>query len=634
MASSDLEALIGGTLPTTDDAAVRLAAEIVGRLGAEFRSAGSFIEHPGSGVSFAIVPGGASVMGALASEQAHFDEAAFLDDPRHQDAVDAGELGVLRRTTLASVPALATRLSPFLLARAPMTRAQAEASGLFERSKTGPRIFGEALEEPYYFMPGELEALDVPSGFRLPDEQEWEHACRFGGSNPFRWGTELPSEPIDPPHPLGLRALGWHRERCAGRFRQSYLANAGATSDGVARGGAAALHPWQVGCAEWTLMLPSRRVRLSNDPIDGQYAVRWALDIPGLRQAAAEPAPLSERIVPTSAAASTRAIVEALGSGEPGARDGALQQAAQLGAGGLWSAQGVHVVPALIDALSAADDSEVPRVAGALAILAAGDPAAFSATGFDPARPGWMAACATNASRAVRCALDEQAPRLARLLEQGSARARIHVAYPLPLVAPRSEILAEALAAALRREDDELALLSEAIAYGLVAGRLRWSATPDFALPDGPLPRAARALMRVPMGHPPSEDERAALVELVRLRPADADDVPWRGGRLDMLAAFHLDAHDPSPLAAARFLASLARAAGAEHALVQSYVSGALALGFRGRRVDGAGELSDAERAVLDALSHFDIESPRIHGSFEALGVPAKAEARRRWLAS
>lgn len=636
MQPSILDALVDGATQAPLDPATThaLAVEVAARLGAGFRAIGAFVEHVPSGIELAVVPGGPSVMGALASEQAHFDDASVLDDPRHQAVVESGELELLRRATLASVPALGTRVRPFLLARAPMTRAQAEALGLARRSSAAPRIFGGQAEQAFYFLPGELDASLVPDGLRLPSEHEWEHACRFGGARPFRWGAELPTEPVDPPHPLGLLALGWHRERCAGSFRPSNDPEARPSADGIARGGAAALHPWQLGCAEWTLLLPYRRVRLTSDVIDGQHAVRWALDIPGLEPPGTDPEPLGEEVVPTLPSKRTLALVEALASNDARRWAEALGGATRLAAGGLWSAQCVHLVPALVDALARADDHTLPCASRALAIVAAGDPAAFSATGFDPTRPGWKAACATNAARALRASLATRAASLASLLEHPSPLVRTHAAYLLPLVAPDVEVVSGALSTALASERDELALLSEAIAYGLVARRRGPSASPRFGLGERPLPRAARVLASLPLGHVPSDDELTSLVEAARLVPVDVDRVPWHEGRLDMLVAFHLGEHDPRPLSAARFLARLARAAGTTHALAASYVSGALALGFRGRRLTTAQALTDAERAVLEDLSAFDVESPRVSGTFEALGIPATAPARRRWLAS
>lgn len=634
MTTPKLDDLPAGLSPDAwNDATQRaLAEEAASRLGEGFLARDGFVVHEASGLELAVVPGGSSVMGARAAEQAHFDDAAFLDDPRHRDAIESGELELLRRATLASVPAQRTQLRPFLLGRAPMTRAQAEALGLVNADSRQTRIFGSHADEPLYFVPGELDAAVVPHGLRLPTEEEWEHACRFGGAAPFRWGAELPTEPIDPPHPLGLRSLGWHRERCAGAFRPSYDAEAVPTADHVGRGGAAALYPWQTGCGEWTLLLPYHRVRLTSDFIDGQYAVRWALDLPGVEAKPALPGPLVEEVATTTASRETLALVEALGSGDEARLVEALDGAVRLAGRGLWSAQCVHLVSALVDALARAGDALLPRVARALGAVAAGDPSAFGATGFDPGRAGWRAACATNAARGLRAAVERSVDAIAALLGHPSAVARIHAAFLLPLVAPEYNVALGAISSALAKETDDHARLGEAIAYGLVARRTGHTTAPSFASGEGSLSRAARILATLPLGHAPSDDDVVALVDAARTAAVDAERLPWRDGRLDMLIAFHLDQHDPRPLAAARFLAKLARAAGPEHALVGSYVSGALALGFPGRRLGEASTLTEAERAALEDLSAFDVDAPRVAAAFEALGVPAEATARRTWL--
>ena len=152
------------------------------------------------------------------------------------------------------------------------------------------------------------------------------------------------------------------------------------TSDRVARGGAGALHPWQLGSAEWTLLLPYRRMRLTSDPIDGQHAVRLALDVPGVERASAAPTVLEEELVPTDPARSTRALLGDLTSNDPTRRRAAIDTIARMASSAIWSAQWAHLVDPLMAALSSADDSDAPLVSRALGALAVGDPATFSAT--------------------------------------------------------------------------------------------------------------------------------------------------------------------------------------------------------------------------------------------------------------
>ncbi|MEU3555800.1 hypothetical protein [Streptomyces fragilis] len=178
-------------LPTARRVAQRAADLVGGRLVAL-----DAVEHLGTRThrvriewnaqEFALVPGGPAVLGFdLDAWQPTAEQTAD-----YQESVEQGYgYGPDLKTHLARVlgPHRRVTLAPVLMA-----------------------VEDEALTDPPADMPAALAAR----GLRMPNPDEWEHACGAGATTLFRWGNHCPldrtpyDDPTGPQH--GPNALGLH----------------------------------------------------------------------------------------------------------------------------------------------------------------------------------------------------------------------------------------------------------------------------------------------------------------------------------------------------------------------------------------------------------------------------------------
>jgi len=230
--------------------------------------------HVATSIDFRPIPGGVLQRGLSEDEEEAL--RAALSEGDDEDAAEGLEF-----LTFASElrPVHEVTVAPFLLAPEPLSQPK-----LLE-------LLGANAPQELGYMGGCVtlevaeQVVDIlaAQGLRLPAEAEWEHTYRAGTRDPFPWGIDRPDTPWAPENRFGLEGMGEFAELCADGWQTGYE---GAPIDGsarnpagrprVARGGAAAIWPWQ-DIAEWVIMLSA--YRSSSAEYDGFLRIRPACSL-------------------------------------------------------------------------------------------------------------------------------------------------------------------------------------------------------------------------------------------------------------------------------------------------------------------------------------------------------------------
>ena len=224
-----------------------------------------------TGVEFVYIPGGEYNMGF--SEEEYLEIQKLTETPN----ISIEEMRPVRKV----------QLSPFLLSITPVLNCHI----LYYNNLFGKSIKTDGEDYSPFFCEYSLaESIATDLSSKIPNEEEWEYACRGGRHSLFCFGNSLPAESelekwlswdlsslTELNHnDFGLYGL-FFGEWCSNDF----TVNLGIGSDTVlgsktVRGGGALFFPWQD--EEWVYCLSAFRMP-SQDLLDNKATFRLKLEI-------------------------------------------------------------------------------------------------------------------------------------------------------------------------------------------------------------------------------------------------------------------------------------------------------------------------------------------------------------------
>jgi formylglycine-generating enzyme required for sulfatase activity len=230
------------------------------------------------GLDFVVIPGGRFTMGLGATEKQSL--ARLTKNWSEEARMHVQELAEIAQ------PAHSVKISPFLCARMPITRAQ-------ERKYIQGAQLAEAKHQVCLFEASTVSALYKKTNTRLLTEAEWEYVARAGGTRawlagdlkPKAYAEQVLASPLEEDEqPFGICGLGWGTWVEDG-WHASYQ---GAPCDGsawepreipqVVRSGALLSYPWQID-GEALLLHTTHRER----PPSQSFPLLLARDLPANR---------------------------------------------------------------------------------------------------------------------------------------------------------------------------------------------------------------------------------------------------------------------------------------------------------------------------------------------------------------
>lgn len=224
-----------------------------------------------TGIEFVYIPGGEYNMG--------FSEEEYLQIHRLSETpnISIEEMRPVRKV----------RLSPFLLSITPVLNSHIlNYNNHFGKSV---EIDGEAYN-PFFCEYSLAESIAEKLSSKIPNEEEWEYACRGGRHSLFCFGNSLPAESelekwlswdlsslTELNHnDFGLYGL-FFGEWCSNDFTFNLGLGSGTVSGSKAvRGGGALFFPWQD--EEWVYCLSAFRMP-SKDLLENKATFRLKMEI-------------------------------------------------------------------------------------------------------------------------------------------------------------------------------------------------------------------------------------------------------------------------------------------------------------------------------------------------------------------